>query len=74
MKIAELNGYEAHLPTSGGKAGKGCAKTGTIQVRRENMIVKQFRFVWADEPSRLKAIRSAKAYMTPNDKLTDAAQ
>jgi hypothetical protein len=64
MKIAELNGFSAHLPLSGGKAGKGHQKTGAIQVRRENLIVKQFRFVWDEKSSRLKAIRSAKLYMS----------
>lgn len=63
MKISELNGFEAHLPTSGGKAGKGRAKTGTIQVRQDSMIVKQFRFDWAEKNSRIKAIRAAKNYM-----------
>ena len=63
MKIAALNGYEVHLPTSGGKAGKGKAKSGSIQVRRDSCIVKQFRFRWADKASRLNAIRAARKFM-----------
>jgi hypothetical protein len=63
MKIGELNGYEFHVPTSGGKAGKGHQKTSTIQVRAGSVIVKQFRFVVADQGSRDRAIRKAKDYV-----------
>ena len=37
MKIADYQGYEIHVPTSGGKAGKGHQKTSSIQVH-EPMI------------------------------------
>jgi hypothetical protein len=63
VKIAEANGLEVHLPTTGGKAGRGNARTGSIQVRDSNMIVKQFRFLWADAASRAKAIDGARAFM-----------
>lgn len=46
MKIYDYRGHELHLPTSGGKAGKGCNRTTSLQVRAEggNSILKQFRF------------------------------
>jgi hypothetical protein len=62
MKLGELNGYEFHVPTSGGKAGKGCNRTSTIQLRMGNRIIKQFRFTLDDPASRTKAIRKAKAF------------
>ena len=62
MKLAELNGYEVHLPTSGGKAGKGCQKTSSIQVRRNNLIVKQFRFVISDDCTR-EPLKKAKEFI-----------
>lgn len=65
MLIAELNGYEIHLPTSGGKAGKGYAETGTIQVRRSGCIVKQFRFTMDDKAGRVGALKKAKSYVSP---------
>lgn len=70
MKIGELNGFEFHVPTSGGKAGKGCNHTGTIQVVRTShhgsQIVKQFRFVVQDQASRLGAIVKARQYAKEN--------
>ena len=62
MKIGELNGCEFHVPTSGGKAGRGCNRTSTIQVRRGRSILKQFRFAVSDSDSRIKAIRKARAF------------
>lgn len=62
MKIADCNGYEVHIPTSGGKAGTGFNKTSTIQVRLGNMIVKQFRFTMDSESSRRAAMRKAREY------------
>ena len=67
MRIATINGFEIHLPTSGGKAGKGHAKTSTIQIRKDNVIVKQFRFVIADLDSKNKAIGAAKKYIGKNN-------
>lgn len=72
MKLAELNGYEARVPTTGGKAGKGRAQTGTIQVLKDGVIVKQFRFVWADENSRVRAARQARHFMMSNAMLGNA--
>lgn len=66
MKLCELNGFEVHLPESGGKAGKGHNKTSTIQLRRDGCIVKQFRFVVDSQTSRVSAMRAAKEYaLTP---------
>jgi len=62
MLIAEMNGYEFHLPTSGGKAGKGHQKTSTIQVRKANCIVKQFRFYVDDTESMKVAVGKAKEF------------
>lgn len=66
MKVGELNGNEFHIPTSGGKAGKGKAITGSIQVRRGNRIVKQFRFRWMEKASRSAAIAKAKSFAQEN--------
>lgn len=63
MKVGELNGYEIHVPTSGGKAGKGRAKTSTIQVRKDCMIVKVFRFTIDNASSRIAAMLSAKSFI-----------
>jgi hypothetical protein len=63
MKIGELNGFEFFLPTSGGKAGKGCNRTSTIQIRKHGtFILKQFRFIVSDAGSRAKAMAKAKRY------------
>lgn len=62
MKVDELNGHEFHLPTSGGKAGKGRNRTSTIQVRRGGVIVKQYRFPMDNEEKRKKAIQRAKDF------------
>jgi hypothetical protein len=62
MLITTINGYEFHLPTSGGKAGKGNQKTSTIQVWKDNQIVKQFRFTINDNESRKAAVAKAKAF------------
>jgi hypothetical protein len=67
MRIAEINGFEIHVPTSGGKAGKGNAKTSTIQIRKDNVIVKQFRFVVADIGSKNRAIGAAKKFIGENN-------
>lgn len=61
MKLVNLEGgYSIHLPTTGGKAGKGHNKTSTLQLRRDNgdtfIIVGQARFEVADPESRRKAL------------------
>jgi hypothetical protein len=67
MLIHEINGYEFHLPTSGGKAGKGQQKTSTIQVRKDNVIVRQFRFDVDSVESRRVAVRKAKAFASAHE-------
>lgn len=66
MKIANLQHYEIHLPTSGGKAGRGYAKTSTLQVRFDSCIVKQFRFVIGDARSRKLATKKVKQWVREN--------
>lgn len=63
MKLGELNGYEFHQPTSGGKAGKGCNKTSTIQVRLNNCVKKQVTYKVGDTASMMKAMQKAKDYV-----------
>jgi hypothetical protein len=63
MKIADIGPYEVHLPTSGGKAGKGLNRTSTLQVRRDGSILKQFRFAVADFESRKIAVQKAKDFI-----------
>ncbi len=55
--------YEYLLPTSGGKAGRGCNKTSTIQVRFNQCVIKQVRFNVADPESRKAAVRKAKQFV-----------
>jgi hypothetical protein len=62
MKLTEYKGFEVHIPTSGGKAGKGCNKTSTIQLRRKSSIAKQFSFVVADSASRTEAVAKARKW------------
>ena len=63
MLIATRHGYEFHLPDSGGKAGRGKNATSTIQVRRGNQIVKQFRFPMDDAAKRSEVIDRAKSFV-----------
>lgn len=64
MRLLEINGYEIHLPTSGGKAGKGCAVTSSIQVRADGCIKKNIRFKLTDNgESRASAIQKARTYI-----------
>ena len=60
--IGAVGGFEFHVPTSGGKAGYGCNKTSTVQVRKGGYLLKQFRFEMASRDSRLAAMRKARAY------------
>lgn len=66
MKLNDYKGYEIHVPTSGGKAGKGHNLTSTIQIRLDSMIKKQIRFDLASMDSRARAIDSAKRWITAN--------
>lgn len=63
MKLATYKGFEIHLPTSGGKAGFGLNKTGSIQVRRDGFIVKQFRFDARNALSRRDAMKKAQRWI-----------
>jgi hypothetical protein len=54
---------ELHLPTTGGKAGRGQNKTSTFQLRRGSQIVKQFRFTVGDAASRRVAYEKIKHFI-----------
>lgn len=57
MKICDYKGFEIHIPTSGGKAGKNRNISSTIQLRKDGCIVKQFRFLIDSDFSRKKRKR-----------------
>lgn len=59
MKIMNVGPYELHLAVSGGKAGKGKNITSTVQVRKSEMILKQFRFTSGDSESRKRVVKKA---------------
>lgn len=63
MKLHDYKGYEFHQPTSGGKAGKGCNRTSTIQIRQGNCIVKQFRFELDIFMDRIRAVKKAEKWV-----------
>jgi len=60
-------GYCLRVPMSGGKAGKGHNKTGTVQVLRLDpdymTLLKSFRFLVASQESRLKVYASARSWI-----------
>lgn len=55
--------YEFVIPRSGGKAGRGHNVTGSVQVRQDSMIVRQFRFKVRDQGSLDKAMEKARTYV-----------
>lgn len=57
------NGYELHVPTSGGKAGKGLNRTSALQVRLGNQIVHQVRFRTASPEARAEAVQKARDWV-----------
>ncbi len=70
MKITEYRGYDIHLPTSGGKAGKGHNKTCSLQIctsdGRSRRVHKLVRFNVAEVGSRSAAVQKAKDYINAN--------
>ena len=59
-----MAGYQIRLAKqSGGKAGKGCNKTSTVQVLHNSMLIKSFRFVVDSVSSHAKAIMRAEMYV-----------
>lgn len=56
-------GYDIIIPASGGKAGKGRNVTGSVQVRKHDMILKQFRFKIASDESRERAQWKARVFI-----------
>jgi hypothetical protein len=70
MSTIVYNGYRIGQATpSGGKAGRGCNVTSSIQVRVPNgpdgsyPLKKEFRYRPADPATKFKAIDKAKAYI-----------
>ena len=55
MVIGEYRGYTLYVPTSGGKAGKGNNRTGSLQIRNGSQIIKQIRFKVGDDVAELAA-------------------
>lgn len=64
--VVKEPGFGIRLPTSGGKAGRGLAKTSTVQVMCGNMLVRQFRFTVASEKSKQAAMAKAYAFIESN--------
>ena len=58
----EINGYRFYISDSGGKAGKGENVTGSIQIRKGNVIAKQFCFRIGNKGSRDRALAQARAW------------
>ena len=63
MKIGDYKGHEIHVPTSGGKAGKGKAKTAGLQIRRNGVVLKTFRFNPLLSDERRAALRKARLFI-----------
>lgn len=58
--MTELNGYTIKLAhQTGGKAGKGHNKTSTVQVIKDNFIIKQFRYTVDNPASFMRASKKA---------------
>lgn len=55
--------YQLHFPKSGGKAGKWRNKTSTVQVRKDSIIVKQFRYKLAAPILKTYAIARAMEFI-----------
>lgn len=66
MKLCDYQGYEIHIPTSGGKAGTGKNETSTIQIRLGNCIAKAIRFSMINPEQRSRAIQKAKDWIAHN--------
>lgn len=61
-------GYEIADSRGGGKAGKGCNKTATVQVREpfnstHYLLKKQIRYKVGDPTSRFRAIQKAREFI-----------
>jgi len=63
MKLTDFQGYEIHLPESGGKAGRGQNVMSSIQARKNNQVLKQFRFTANSPESRRLAMRKLKNWI-----------
>lgn len=63
--VGRTGDYHLRVPLSGGKAGKGHAKTSNVQVfdSMERMIVKRFSFKVNDFVSKKKAVDEASFFV-----------
>lgn len=64
----KYKGYEICTSCGGGKAGRGCNKTATVQVREPfnadtYLLLKQIRYTVADPASLQKAVHKARAFV-----------
>lgn len=53
---------------TGGKAGKGCNKTSTVQIFKDNMLMKAFRFRVGEVESYVVAKNRAKEWVDAQPK------
>lgn len=65
-KLGQIGRFVVLVPTSGGKAGKGCARTSSIQLRVDGCIARQFRFDLGSDTSRARALIKAKEWADKN--------
>jgi hypothetical protein len=61
--LQTVDGFIMRIPLSGGKAGRGLAKTSNVQVYKPGVCLKNFRFKIGDAISRQSAIDKAKDYV-----------
>jgi hypothetical protein len=62
IHLGECNGYTLRWPQSGGKAGTGRNKTGSIQILSGNRLVKSIRFTVGDVDSKRAAWNKAQEF------------
>ena len=58
-KVGSHNGFDFHIPDSGGPVGRGNNKTGTVVVKQGSAVVKRFRFEALSAESRGRALEKA---------------
>jgi hypothetical protein len=67
IEVTDYKGYRLFIPTSGGKAGKGNNKTGSVQIGEPAfggyLIIRQLRFNAQDKQSILDTLRKARLWI-----------
>lgn len=65
MTLGTYRDFHFCLPESGGKAGKGCNKTSTVQVfdPTNGFLVKQIRFSMSEQGAVANAVRKGKKWV-----------